>query len=140
MQKIFILLSGLLFGAGLTISGMVNPAKILNFLDLTGQFDATLIFVMVAGLIVTTIGYQLTFKRTKPFFDSKFHLPTSEIIDAKLIGGAAMFGLGWGLSGFCPGPAISSLVFGYQQSFIFVAAMIVGTLLVRFLPTTSKLD
>ncbi len=140
MQKIFILLSGLLFGAGLTISGMVNPAKILNFLDLAGQFDATLIFVMVAGLIVTTIGYQLIFKRAKPFFDSKFHLPTSEIIDAKLIGGAAMFGLGWGLSGFCPGPAIASLVFGYQQSFIFVAAMIVGTLLVRLIPAATKLD
>jgi uncharacterized protein len=140
MQKIFVLLSGLLFGAGLTISGMVNPAKILNFLDLTGQFDATLIFVMGAGLIVTTIGYQLIFKRGKPFFDGKFHLPTSEIIDVKLIGGAAMFGMGWGLSGFCPGPAIASLVFGYQQSIIFVAAMIVGTLLVRIIPSATKLD
>ena len=140
MQKIFVLLSGLLFGAGLTISGMVNPAKILNFLDLSGRFDATLIFVMGAGLIVTTIGYQLTFKRGKPFFESKFHLPTYEIIDAKLICGAAMFGLGWGLSGFCPGPAIASLVFGYQQSFIFVAAMIVGTLLVCLIPAATKLD
>lgn len=140
MRKFFVLLSGFLFGAGLTISGMVNPAKILNFLDLTGQFDATLIFVMGAGLIISTIGYQLIFKRGKPFFDDKFHLPTSELIDAKLIGGAALFGLGWGLSGFCPGPAIASLVFGYQQSFIFVAAMIVGTFLVRFVPTATKLD
>lgn len=140
MQKIFVLISGLVFGAGLTISGMVNPVKILNFLDLTGHFDPTLIFVMGAGLIVTTVGYQVIFKRGKPFFGSKFHLPTSEFIDAKLIGGATLFGLGWGLSGFCPGPAIASLVFGYQQSFIFVAAMIVGTLLMRVLPTTSKLD
>jgi uncharacterized protein len=140
MQKFFVLIAGLLFGAGLTISGMVNPAKILNFLDLTGQFDPTLIFVMCAGLIFTTIGYQLIFKRSKPFFDSQFHLPTSEIIDAKLIGGAALFGIGWGMSGFCPGPAIASLVFGYQQSFIFVTAMIVGTLLVRFMPTATKLD
>lgn len=140
MQKFFVLISGLLFGAGLTISGMVNPAKILNFLDLTGQFDATLIFVMGAGLIVTTIGYQLVFKRGKPFLGASFHLPISDIIDAKLIGGAALFGLGWGLSGFCPGPALASLVFGYQQSFIFVAAMIVGTLLVRFIPISSKLD
>lgn len=140
MQKFFVLISGLLFGAGLTISGMVNPAKILNFLDLTGQFDATLIFVMGAGLIVTTIGYQLIFKRGKPFFDSQFHLPKSEAIDAKLIGGAALFGIGWGISGFCPGPAIASLVFGYQQSFVFVAAMIVGTMLVRFVPKTSTLD
>ena len=140
MQKIFVLISGLLFGAGLTISGMVNPAKILNFLDVAGQFDATLIFVMGAGLIVTTIGYQLIFKRSKPLFDSQFHLPKSEIIDFKLVGGAALFGIGWGLSGFCPGPALASLVFGYQQSFIFVAAMIVGTLLVRFIPASAKLD
>lgn len=140
MQKFFVLISGLLFGAGLTISGMVNPAKILNFLDLTGQFDATLIFVMGVGLIVTTVGYQLIFRRSKPFFDSNFHLPTSEIIDVKMTGGAALFGLGWGLSGFCPGPAIASLVFGYQQSFIFVAAMIAGTLLVRFIPTATKLN
>ena len=140
MQKLFVLISGLLFGAGLTISGMVNPAKILNFLDLTGQFDATLIFVMGAGLIVTTVGYQLIFRRGRPFFDSQFHLPTPEVIDLKLIGGAALFGVGWGLSGFCPGPAIASLVFGYQQSFIFVAAMIVGTMLVRFIPARTKLD
>ena len=140
MQNFFVLVSGLLFGAGLTISGMVNPVKILNFLDLTGQFDATLIFVMGAGLIVTTIGYQLIFKRGKPFFDGQFHLPTETGIDARLIGGAALFGIGWGLSGFCPGPAIASLVFGYQQSFIFLAAMIVGTLLVRFIPASTKLD
>jgi uncharacterized protein len=140
MQKFFVLIAGLLFGAGLTISGMVNPAKILNFLDLAGQFDPTLIFVMGAGLIVTTIGYQLIFKRGKPFFDSQFHLPTSEIIDAKLIGGAALFGIGWGMSGFCPGPAIASLVFGYQQSFMFVAAMIVGTMLARLLPVRSTVD
>lgn len=140
MQKIFVLISGLLFGAGLAISAMVNPAKILNFLDLFGQFDATLIFVIGAGLIVTTIGYQLTFKRGKPFFDSQFHLPTDTVIDARLVGGAALFGVGWGISGFCPGPAIASLVFGYQQSFIFVAAMIAGTMLVRFLPTASKFD
>ena len=140
MQKFFVLVSGLLFGAGLTISGMVNPAKILNFLDLSGQFDATLIFVMGAGLIVATFGFQLIFKRSKPFFDTNFHLPTSDVIDIKLIGGAALFGMGWGLSGFCPGPALASLVFGYQQSFIFVAAMIVGTLLVRFIPQSTRLD
>ena len=140
MQKFFVLISGLLFGAGLTISGMVNPAKILNFLDVSGQFDATLIFVMGAGLIVATIGYQLIFKRAKPFFDTKFHLPTSDVIDVKLIGGAALFGMGWGLSGFCPGPALASLVFGYQQSFIFVAAMIAGTVLARLIPQSTRLD
>jgi uncharacterized protein len=140
MQKFFVLISGLIFGAGLTISAMVNPAKILNFLDLFGPFDGTLIFVMGAGLIVTTIGYRLIFKRGQPFFDSKFHLPKATGIDAKLVGGAALFGVGWGVSGFCPGPAIASLVFGYQQSFIFVAAMIAGTMLVRFLSAPQKLD
>jgi uncharacterized protein len=140
MQKFFVLISGLIFGAGLALSGMVNPAKILNFLDLTGQFDGTLIFVMGAGLIVATIGYQLIFKRGKPFFDSEFHIPTLEIIDAKLIGGAGLFGIGWGMSGFCPGPAIASLVYGYQQSFIFVAAMVVGTMLAQFLPKTQTRD
>jgi uncharacterized protein len=140
MQKFFVLISGILFGAGLAISGMVNPVKILNFLDLFGQFDATLIFVMGAGLIVATIGYQLIFKRGKPFFGNRFHLPRETGIDAKLVGGAALFGIGWGISGFCPGPAIASLVFGYQQSFIFVAAMILGTMFVRFLPTASNLD
>ena len=140
MQKLFVLMSGLLFGAGLTISGMVNPAKILNFLDIAGQFDATLIFVMGAGLIIATIGYYLIFKRGKPFFDSQFHLPRDSGIDAKLIGGSALFGIGWGLSGFCPGPALASLVFGYQQSFVFVVAMIIGTLLVRFMPVSTKLD
>jgi uncharacterized protein len=140
MQKFFVLISGILFGAGLAISGMVNPAKILNFLDLFGQFDATLIFVMGSGLIVATIGYQLIFKHGKPFFESQFHLPTETVIDAKLVGGAALFGIGWGISGFCPGPAIASLVYGYQQSFVFVTAMVVGTMLVRFLPTSSKLD
>ena len=140
MQKLFVLISGLLFGAGLTISGMINPAKILNFLDLAGQFDATLIFVMAAGLVITTIGYHFIFKRNTPLFDTQFHLPTATGIDMKLVGGAALFGIGWGLSGFCPGPALASLVFGYQQSFIFVAAMIVGTLLVRFIPPAAKLD
>jgi uncharacterized protein len=140
MQKFFVLISGLIFGAGLALSGMVNPAKILNFLDLTGKFDGTLIFVMGAGLIVATIGYQLIFKRGKPFFDSEFHIPTLEIIDAKLIGGAGLFGIGWGMSGFCPGPAIASLVYGYQQSFIFVAAMVVGTMLAQFLPKTQTRD
>ena len=140
MQKFFVLVSGLLIGAGLTISGMVNPAKILNFLDIFGQFDATLIFVMGSGLVIATIGYQFMFNRGKPFFDTRFHLPTEGAIDGKLVSGAALFGIGWGLSGFCPGPALASLVFGYQQSFIFVASMIMGTLLVRFIPASTKLD
>jgi uncharacterized protein len=123
MGKLAILLSGLLFGAGVTISGMVNPMKILNFLDIFGPWDATLIFVMGAGLVVTFLGYQFTFRRNAPFFATSFRLPTSQDIDVKLLGGAALFGLGWGLSGFCPGPAIASLVFGKTESITFVIAM-----------------
>lgn len=140
MQKLGILISGLLFGAGVTISGMVNPMKVLNFLDLTGAFDATLIFVMGGGLIVTLIGYQLIFRRSKPFFADMFHLPETTLIDTKLVVGAVLFGLGWGLAGFCPGPVIASLVFGYWQSFVFVGAMIVGTLIANHLTKVEKLD
>jgi len=132
MRTISILIAGALFGAGVTLSGMVNPMKVLNFMDLFGVFDPTLIFVMTAGLLVTLIGYRLVFTREKPLFDTSFHLPAKDIIDARLIGGAALFGLGWGLSGFCPGPAIASLVFGQVESFLFVAAMAAGMLAARF--------
>ena len=126
MGKLTVLISGLLFGAGVTISGMVNPMKVLNFLDISGQWDATLIFVMGAGLVVTFLGYQIVFRRTVPFFAASFRLPTSQDVDAKLLGGAALFGLGWGLSGFCPGPAVASVVFGRTESITFAVAMAAG--------------
>ncbi len=132
MRLLSILLAGALFGAGVTISGMVNPMKVLNFMDLFGTFDPTLIFVMGAALVVTFIGYRLVFARGKPFFDDQFYVPGKGVIDARLIAGAALFGLGWGLSGFCPGPAVASLVFGYSQGFIFVAAMAAGMLATKF--------
>jgi uncharacterized membrane protein YedE/YeeE len=131
MGKLAILLSGLLFGAGVTISGMVNPMKVLNFLDISGPWDATLIFVMGAGLVVTLLGYQIIFRRSAPFFATSFRLPTSQHIDAKLLGGAALFGLGWGLSGFCPGPAVASLVFGRTESITFVIAMAAGMIVTK---------
>lgn len=135
MEKISASIAGLLFGAGLAISGMVNPMKVLNFLDIFGTHDFTLVFVMGGGLITAMIGYQLLFKRGKPFFTDRFDLPSTTLIDAKLIGGAALFGLGWGISGVCPGPAIAGLVFGNSLSFIFVIAMTAGILAARF--TTS---
>ena len=131
MGKLATLLSGLLFGTGLTISGMVNPMKILNFLDISGPWDPTLIFVMGAGLVVTLLGYQIIFKRSAPLFATSFRLPTSQDIDAKLLGGAALFGLGWGLTGFCPGPAIASLVFGRTESITFVIAMAAGMIIAK---------
>src|SRR5687767_10206751 len=109
MQIVIALVSGMIFGAGLAISGMVNPAKVLNFFDIAGTWDASLIFVMAGALMVTAIGYQLAFRRRAPIFAPQFNLPTARDIDARLIGGSALFGLGWGLSGFCPGPALASL-------------------------------
>lgn len=131
MGKLAILISGLLFGAGVTVSGMVNPMKILNFLDIFGPWDATLIFVMGAGLGVTLLGYQIIFRRGGPLFATSFRLPTSQEIDAKLLGGAALFGLGWGISGFCPGPAIASLVFARMESITFVIAMAAGMIVTK---------
>jgi uncharacterized protein len=138
MEKLTAAISGLLFGAGLTISGMVNPMKVLNFLDLFGTHDFTLIFVMGGGLLTALIGYQLLFKRGKPLFANRFDLPRSNLIDTKLVGGAALFGLGWGISGICPGPAIAGLVFGNSLSFIFVIAMAVGIIAARYFTTVRS--
>lgn len=131
MGKLIVLISGILFGAGVTISGMVNPMKVLNFLDISGTWDPTLILVMGAGLFVTLLGYQIVFKRNAPLYAPSFRLPTSQGIDAKLLGGAALFGVGWGLGGFCPGPAVASLVFGRLESITFVIAMAAGMILAK---------
>jgi uncharacterized protein len=144
MQRfITIALSGLLFGAGVTISGMVNPMKVLNFLDVLGNWDPTLITVMAGGLAATFFGYRLMFARGRPLFAAEFKLPATTPIDAKLVGGAVLFGAGWGLAGFCPAPAVASLAFGNSQSLIFVAAMAVGALLVQLVrhhaPTPKEL-
>ncbi|MGX6646581.1 DUF6691 family protein [Maricaulaceae bacterium MS644] len=118
------LLAGLIFGAGLIVSGMINPAKVQNFLDITGAWDPSLALVMGAALIVTGIGYKLVLRLPHPLFDTKFQIPALTAIDAKLLGGAAMFGLGWGLAGFCPGPAITAAALLRGEVFIFLAAML----------------
>lgn len=138
MERVTALLSGLLFGAGLALSGMVNPMKVQNFLDISGTWDPTLVFVMAAGLAVTFIGYRLVLARPRPLFAQVFSLPRSGVIDGRLVTGAALFGAGWGLTGFCPGPAIASLVFGYWPSVLFVLAMAAGMLLVRLLGRTAS--
>lgn len=120
------LLVGLLFGAGLALSGMTDTQKVIGFLDLFGDWDITLMFVMGGGLLVTVPVYQLYKNKTRPLFDSEFHLPGTSLIDKKLIGGAVLFGIGWGLYGYCPGPAISSIVYGHESTLYFVAAMLVG--------------
>jgi uncharacterized membrane protein YedE/YeeE len=134
MQVIIALLSGILFGLGLAISGMANPAKVLNFFDAFGSFDPSLALVMAGALPVTLIGYRLVLKRHAPIFADRFHLTTSKDLDGRLIGGSALFGLGWGLSGFCPGPAIASLVTLSPEPVIFIIAMLAGMLGAARLP------
>jgi uncharacterized protein len=124
---------GLLFGLGLIISGMVNPAKVLNFLDIAGTWDPSLAFVMGGAVIVTFIGYKLVFQRKQPVFDSVFHLPTKKDIDSRVVTGAALFGIGWGLAGFCPGPAFTALGTGQSGVVIVVIAMIVSMVAARIL-------
>jgi uncharacterized membrane protein YedE/YeeE len=131
MQILVALLAGVIFGTGLAISGMVNPAKVLNFFDVFGTWDASLIFVMAGALAVTMAGYRLVLKRSSPVFAQRFHLPTARQIDARLIGGSALFGLGWGLSGFCPGPAIASLTTLSYAPVTFIIGMLAGMFVAR---------
>jgi uncharacterized membrane protein YedE/YeeE len=123
------LFAGMLFGLGLAISGMMNPAKVIGFLDVAGGWDPTLAFVMGGALLVTIPAFRLILNRPRPILADGFALPTKSSLDGRLLGGAALFGVGWGLSGFCPGPAVAALVTGFTPVFAFVAAMIVGMVL-----------
>lgn len=125
-QSVGALIAGILFGFGLAVSQMVNPAKVLGFLDLAGRWDPSLALVMAGAVAVTFVGFRLMQRRATPLFAPRFELPTRHELDARLIGGAAIFGVGWGLVGFCPGPAFASLAFGLRESLIFVAAMALG--------------
>jgi len=131
------LVSGFIFGLGLVISGMSNPAKVIGFLDLAGAWDPTLLLVMGGALAVTIPGFWLLKKRARPLFAERFELPTRKDLDARLVAGAALFGLGWGIAGFCPGPAITALAAARLDVALFVAAMIVGALAYRMLFSTQ---
>ncbi|MGB4867046.1 MAG: YeeE/YedE family protein [Hyphomicrobium sp.] len=126
------LISGLLFGIGLAVSGLINPAKVQNFLDITGTWDPSLAFTMGAAVITTAIGYALVFRRSAPLCDTHFHVPEPQSIDARLIAGAALFGIGWGSAGYCPGPALSALSQGASGTYVFVIAMLAGMALARW--------
>ena len=128
-QPFFALLSGMLFSLGLAVSGMVNPAKVLAFLDLAGTWDPTLAFVMLGALVVTTPAFHFVLKRRQPWFAPRFALPTKTDLEPRLVFGAALFGIGWGLSGLCPGPAVTDLVTGQGGIVLFVIAMVAGMLL-----------
>lgn len=126
-------LIGGVFGLGIAVSGMINPAKVLNFFDIAGTWDPSLIFVMGGGLAVAFVGYRLVFGRRKPpVFESTFALPTKRTVDTELIGGAAIFGIGWGIAGFCPGGAIPALGLGNSQTLVFVASVVAGIVAARF--------
>ena len=127
MKNIVSLIAGLLFALGLVVSGMTQPAKVIGFLDITGKWDPSLAFVMGGALMVTLIAFALAPRTGKrPWFAEKFELPTRKDIDIKLIGGAALFGIGWGLAGYCPGPAFASLYAGGLDIVIFMTALISG--------------
>ena len=133
MRLIATYLIGVIFGTGIAISGMANPAKVINFFDIAGTWDPSLIFVMGGALITTFIGYRLAFGRKAPLFEAGFSLPTSRLIDARLIGGSAVFGIGWGIAGFCPGGALPALGTGRWEVFAFTAALLAGIGLARFI-------
>ena len=135
MRLIALYLTGLVFGVGISISGMANPAKVLNFFDVFGAWDPSLAFVMGGAVVITFIGYRLVLRRPTPIMDPRFHLPTLQDVDARLIGGSALFGIGWGIAGFCPGGALPALGTGRWEVAAFVAALLAGMLIARALPT-----
>lgn len=117
---------GIIFGFGLSLSEMINPARVIGFLDVAGRWDATLLFVMGGALAVTAPLYPLILRRPRPLLAREFALPTKKAIDKPLIAGAIIFGIGWGLGGFCPGPALAGLSSGNPGLILFIAAMVAG--------------
>lgn len=126
MRLLSTYLIGLVFGVGIAISGMANPAKVLNFFDVAGIWDPSLIFVMGGAVVVAFFGYRIVLRRPAPIIDARFQLPDNPRIDARLLGGSALFGVGWGIAGFCPGGALPALGTGRIEVFAFVAALIAG--------------
>lgn len=131
MRTLTAAICGIVFGAGLAVSGMTNPAKVLGFLDVTGHWDPTLALVMGGALAVSAVGFAVARRSARPWFAETFSLPTRRDIDRELLMGAALFGVGWGLVGLCPGPALASLWRASGEVSLFVAAMIGGVLLHR---------
>jgi hypothetical protein len=125
-QPLAALLCGTLFGFGLALSGMLDPARVQGFLDLFGAWDPSLIFVLGGAVMVAMAGMLLVKRMRQPVFGDVFHIPTNRRIDLPLVLGSAIFGIGWGLGGFCPGPALSALSMGYLTPVVFVIAMVAG--------------
>jgi uncharacterized membrane protein YedE/YeeE len=126
MKNIITLLAGLIFGLGLMISGMTNPDKVIRFLDIAGIWDPSLMFVMIGGIAVAFVGFKFVQNKSQTVFDEPIHLPGTTHISKELVIGSLLFGAGWALAGFCPGPALVALGAGYKEAFIFVIAMVAG--------------
>ncbi|MCL4136700.1 UNVERIFIED_CONTAM: hypothetical protein GTU68_024817 [Idotea baltica] len=133
MKLVSALFIGLLFGLGLIISGMVNPGKVLGFLDIFGDWDPSLAFVMGGAVVVTFAGFRWIGHAGKPWFDGRYNFPTASQIDSKLIIGAALFGIGWGLVGLCPGPALAGFLVEPWALLVFLAGMAGGMILPRLI-------
>jgi len=130
--------AGLVFGIGLIVSGMTDPAKVLGFLDIAGSWDPSLAFVMAGAILVGFFAFMLAGKRTTTLLGAALQLPQARDIDARLIGGAVVFGIGWGLAGFCPGPALVSFGGGQDKAAVFVVAMLAGMLIYTYLLVPSN--
>ncbi len=131
MRSFLTFLVGAVFGTGIVFSGMANPAKVINFFDIAGTWEPSLAFVMGGALVTTFIGYRLVFRRAAPVFEPKFDLPSNRELDLRLIAGSGIFGVGWGIAGFCPGGALPALGTLDSRVIVFVAALITGILATR---------
>ncbi len=138
MKKLIIsLLSGTLFGLGLSLSQMVNPNKVINFLDITGKWDPSLAFVMMGALLVASISFRIVLKKPAPILEENFHLSKRTDIDKPLLGGAAIFGIGWGMSGYCPGPAVAALGSGGLEALVMVISIYIGFFFQKWVASRS---
>jgi uncharacterized membrane protein YedE/YeeE len=133
MGNLSAFLSGLVFGLGLLVSGMADPGKVIAFLDVAGSWDPSLAFVMAGAILVGFFAFALAGRRARTFFGDSLHLPQRKDIDTRLVGGSIVFGIGWGLAGFCPGPALVGFGAGFDQATVFVIAMLAGMLVYRLI-------
>lgn len=133
MNKLIVaLIAGIIFGFGLSLSQMINPNKVLGFLDLTGHWDPSLAFVMMGALVITLISFRWVLKQSHPVFESGFHITHKTAFDKPLLSGALIFGVGWGLSGYCPGPAVAGLGLGNKESLVMVGSIYLGFFVQRY--------
>jgi uncharacterized membrane protein YedE/YeeE len=132
------LFGGTIFGAGLALSDMIDPTRVLGFLDVAGRWDPTLACVMAGAALVSALGYAVSYRLRRPVFETSLFIPENRQLDGQLIAGATLLGIGWGVVGFCPDPAIASLIYGFWQSWLFVVAMLIGMALQRAAVTSRR--